>query len=210
MQIKQFSLGDVFTRCYVLSENNKALVIDPGAEAEKIYEYLKRNNLDLKFIINTHGHFDHIGANEFLKEKFGAQILIHTKAAEKLLFPEKNLSLNFLRKEITSPPADKLLEDGDLINFESLTLKVLYTPGHSRGGISIYIASEKILFSGDAIFSNGIGRTDLQDSDTNQLKDSVEKKLLSLDDDTEVYPGHGPSFNLKDFKENVYPKFFKV
>jgi glyoxylase-like metal-dependent hydrolase (beta-lactamase superfamily II) len=165
MQIKQFSLGDVFTRCYVLSENNKALVIDPGAEAEKIYEYLKKNNLDLKLIINTHGHFDHIGANEFLKEKSDAEILIHAKAADKLVSAEKNLSLKFLRKEITSPTADKLLEDGDLIDFESLTLKVLYTPGHSQGGISIYIDSEKVLFSGDAIFSNGIGRTDLLDSD---------------------------------------------
>lgn len=208
MQIKQFSLGDVFTRCYVLSENNKALVIDPGAEAEKIYDYLKENNLDLKLIINTHGHFDHIGANEFLKEKSGAKILIHTEAADKLLSPDKNLSLNFLRKGMTSPPADRLLEDGDQINFESLTLKVLYTPGHSLGGISIYIASEKVLFSGDAIFSSGVGRTDFQDSDTNKLKDSIEKKILSLDDDTEVYPGHGPRFNLKDFKENVYPKFF--
>ncbi len=208
MQIKTFSLGAVVTRCYLLSENNKALVIDPGAEAEKIYDYLKENNLDLKFIINTHGHFDHIGANGFLQEKSGAKILTHTKAADKLLSADKNLSMKFLRKEIISPPADKVLEDGDQINFESVILQVLYTPGHSQGGISIHIVSEKVIFSGDAIFSNGIGRTDLQDSDTNQLKNSIEKKLLSLDDDTEVYPGHGPQFLLKYFKENVYPNFF--
>lgn len=208
MQIKQFILGDVFTRCYVISENNKALVIDPGADAEKIYEYLEKNNLELKLIINTHGHFDHIGANKFLKEKSGAEILIHAKAADKLISAEKNLSLKFLRKEITSPTADKILEDGDLIDFESMTLKVLYTPGHSLGGISIYIDSEKALFSGDAIFSNGIGRTDLQDSNIDQLQNSIEKKLLPLDENVKVFPGHGPSFYLKDFKEKVFPKFF--
>ncbi len=208
MNIKHFSLGDVFTRCYIVSENGKAFIVDPGAEGEKIYNYLLENRLDLKFIINTHGHFDHIGANEFLKDKTGAKILAHQKAASKLISAEENLSQSFLRKSIKSPEADRLLEEGDRVMFDSLELQILYTPGHSRGGISIYIPSEKVLFSGDAIFANGVGRTDLSDSDKEELKDSIENKLLKLDDQVEVYPGHGPRFKLKNFKENVFPKFF--
>ena len=208
MNIKHFSLGDVFTRCYIVSENGKAFIVDPGAEGEKIYNYLLENKLDLKFIINTHGHFDHIGANEFLKDKTGAKILAHQEAASKLISAEENLSQSFLRKSINSPEADRLLEEGDRVMFDSLELQILYTPGHSRGGISIYIPSEKVLFSGDAIFANGVGRTDLSDSDKEQLKDSIENKLLKLDDQVEVYPGHGPRFKLKNFKENVFPKFF--
>jgi len=208
MEIKSFSLGDVFTRCYVVSKNNKAFIVDPGAEAEKIFSYLKNNDLKLEFIINTHGHFDHIGANEFLKNKTNAEIYIHDKAAEKLISAKKNLSLKFLRRKIISPPADRLLKDGDQIIFEDYTMQVLYTPGHSRGGISIYIPKENILFSGDAVFSNGVGRTDLADSSREKLHESIKEKLLVLTEDTKIFPGHGESFLLKDFKEDVYPKFF--
>jgi len=208
MNIKHFSLGDVFTRCYIVSENGKAFVVDPGAEGEKIYNYIQENNLELEFIINTHGHFDHIGANEFLKDKTGAKILAHRQAASKLTSADENLSHSFLRKNISSPQADRLLEDGDAVYFDSLELKIIYTPGHSKGGISIFIESENILFSGDAIFANGVGRTDLSDSNTEELKESIENKLLTLDGEIDVFPGHGPRFKLKNFKENVFPKFF--
>ncbi|MFP4021792.1 MAG: MBL fold metallo-hydrolase [Halanaerobium sp.] len=207
MELKEFTVGDLMSKCYILSENGKALIIDPGAEGEKLYNYLKNNDLELKYIINTHGHFDHIAANEYLKNKTDAEILAHPKADLKFKNSELNLSQIFNREKILSPASDNKLNDGDQINFESLKLEVLYTPGHSEDGISIYLESENALFSGDCIFANGIGRTDLKDSDFEVLKNSIENKLFKLPDECIFYAGHGPHSNLKRFKNEVWPSF---
>lgn len=206
MKIKHFSVGQFLTRCYIISENGSALIIDPGGDGEKLYQYLVDNQLNLKMIINTHAHFDHIGANEFLKKKTGAELYIHQNEADKLISADKNLSKFFISKGITSPSADRFLEDGDSINFESLEFEVIHTPGHSSGGIALYLAQEDIIFVGDTIFSNGIGRTDIDDSDFEVLKETIENRILSLPDQTEFCPGHGARGYIKDFKENVWPK----
>lgn len=207
MNIKSFTVGEIMSRCYLVSKNKKAFVIDPGDEGEKIYNYLEKNNLKLEFIINTHGHFDHLGANKFLKEKTDAKIYAHPKAEIKFKDPEKNLSQLFYNKKITSPLGDRYLKDEEIIDFEGVELKVIYTPGHSEDGISIFIKKDSILFSGDCIFATSIGRTDLADSNHALLKDSIENKLFCLDDQTRVYPGHGMDFDLLYFKENVWPQF---
>lgn len=205
MKLKEFTVGELMVKAYIISQAGKAVVIDPGAEGERLYNYLKDNNLELKYIINTHGHFDHIAANKFLKEKTGAEIIAHPKADLKFADPQLNLSSLFTSQEIIAPSLDRKVNDGEQIDFESLTLKVITTPGHSEDGISIYIPEEKILFSGDCIFANGIGRTDLQDSNYKEIKKSIEKKLFQLPDDCNFYPGHGPSSNLANFKNSVWP-----
>jgi len=207
MKLKKFTVGDLMSKSYIISKNGKAIIIDPGADGEKLYNYLQENNLVLKNIINTHGHFDHMAANEFLKDKTGAEILAHSKADLKFKDPELNLSQRLRRKKISSPSLDRALKEGEIINFENLKLRIIYTPGHSEDGISIYLEEEKALFSGDCIFASGVGRTDFSDSDFEVLTDSIEEKIFLLPDDTIFYPGHGPECKISSFKKGVWPAF---
>jgi len=207
MELKEFTVGELMVKSYLISENNKAIIIDPGAEGEKLYNYLNDNDLKLEYIINTHGHFDHIAANKFLKEKTGAEILAHPDADLKFKDSKLNLSQKFMHKNIYSAPLDRALAEQEEFYFEGLKLEIIYTPGHSQDGISIYLPEEKTIFSGDLIFANGVGRTDLGDSDSGQLKDSIENKLLKLPADCTFYPGHGPKGSLGDFKDRVWPSF---
>ena len=205
MKLKKFTVGEIMSKSYIVSNNGKAIVIDPGAEGEKLYKYLQENNLELKYIINTHGHFDHIAANEFLKNKTDAKIMAHPKADLKFKDPKLNLSQVLKRQKITSPSVDIALNDGDIIDFEGLKLRIIYTPGHSEDGISIYLESEKILFPGDCIFASGVGRTDFSDSDFEKLTNSIEEKLFLLPDNTTFYPGHGADNIISSFKNRVWP-----
>ncbi len=207
MELKKFTVGDLMSKSYIISENGKAIIIDPGADGEKLYNYLQKNNLKLKYIINTHGHFDHIAANKFLKDKTDAKILAHPKTDLKFKDPELNLSQSLKRERVISPALDRALNEGDIINFETLKLKVIYTPGHSEDGISIYLEEEKALFSGDCIFASGVGRTDFNDSNFEKLVNSLEEKLFLLPDDTIFYPGHGPESSISSFKKRVWPAF---
>jgi glyoxylase-like metal-dependent hydrolase (beta-lactamase superfamily II) len=207
MELKQFTVGDLMSKSYMISENGKAIIIDPGADGQKLYNYLQENNLELKNIINTHGHFDHMAANKFLKDKTGAEIIAHPKADLKFKDPELNLSQRLRRHEITSPSLDRALNEGEIINFENLKLRIIYTPGHSEDGISIYLESENALFSGDCIFASGVGRTDFSDSDFEKLTNSIEEKIFSLPDNTIFYPGHGPESTISSFKKGVWPSF---
>lgn len=205
MELKEFIVGELMVKSYVVSKNNKAFIIDPGAEGERLYNYLKDNNLELKYIINTHGHFDHIAANDFLKKKTGAEILAHPDADLKFKDSKLNLSQRFMNQNINSTALDRALADQEEIIFEGLKLEIIYTPGHSQDGISVYLPEEKIIFSGDCIFANGVGRTDLEDSDLAQLKNSIKNKLFELTDDCIFYPGHGPKSTLNVFKNRVWP-----
>ncbi|MGM0602363.1 MAG: MBL fold metallo-hydrolase [Bacillota bacterium] len=210
MNIKPMSLGNMFTKAYIISDSyNNAYIIDPGDEGEKIISFLEKENLNLKYIINTHGHFDHIGANGFLKQKTSAEIIIHKKDSKLLTDPSQNLSSYFYSyKKITSPPADKIIADGDILELGEYKFEVIHTPGHTAGGVSLYCAEENILFSGDTIFSNGIGRTDLPGADQESLISSIENRLLNLPHETAVYPGHGNSIKLKRFKKNIWPSIY--
>lgn len=118
-----------------------------------------------------------------------------------------NLSTILKREEITSPALDRALKDGDSINFEGLNLEIITTPGHSEDGISIYLKEKAMLFSGDCIFANGIGRTDLVDSNFQDLKNSIEEKIFKLPAEVEFFAGHGPVSNLENFKTRVWPSF---
>lgn len=194
-------VGELDTNCYIISdlENKVSVVIDPGDEGEVILGEIKAKGCTLKAIINTHGHMDHIGANTFLKEKTGADIYIHADDADMLTDAAKNLSI-YAGRSIVSPPADKLISDKDVLTFGNIKFKVIHTPGHSPGSISLRMGID--LFSGDTLFKKSIGRTDFINGDYTQIISSIKKKLLTLDGQTNVYPGHGEETTISYEKSN--------
>lgn len=204
MIVQMFTVGGFFTNCYVVScrQTNEAIIIDPGfndcLEAEKIFKFINENALTLKFIVNTHGHPDHTCGNGIAKEKFHAPILIHESDAYMLGTSGKGIA-EFFGFKNSSPQADRLLHDGDLVKFGRTTLKVIHTSGHSRGGISLL--GEKEVFTGDTLFSGSIGRIDFPESSERDMKLSL-KKLASLSDHLIVYPGHGPATTIGEEKSN--------
>ena len=205
MIIQSLVVGPIQANCFILGDEKtqEAVVIDPGDEAQRILAGLQKQALKLKYIINTHGHFDHVGANKALKEKTGAPILIHR--AEAPLLAQLSSSAAVWGMQVDdSPPADRLLEDGDKISFGEITLEVIHTPGHSLGGISLY--TPKDLFVGDTLFAGSIGRTDFPGGDYDQLISGVRTRLFVLGDDVKVYPGHGPATTIG--QERRYNPFF--
>src|SRR5665648_932347 len=193
MFLKRLVVGLLETNCYLISceKTKEAAVIDPGGEeaVDLILNILQKNNFNLKYIINTHGHIDHIIGNNLLKVKTEALLLIHRLDADMLIDGNKNIS-SFMGKETCSPYADKLLEEGDEISLGTLKLKFIHTPGHTPGGISLVV--NNIVFTGDTLFAGGIGRTDLPGGSYQDLQKSIKEKLLVLSDDKIIYPGHGP------------------
>jgi glyoxylase-like metal-dependent hydrolase (beta-lactamase superfamily II) len=153
---------------------------------------MDENNLQLKLIVNTHAHIDHIEANSDLKEKTSALLCIHSADADMLVNPQKNLSF-FIGSPVSSPASDRLLSDGDVLEFGTLRLRIIHTPGHSPG--SICLLDDERIFTGDLLFAGGIGRYDFPGSSYETLMDSLWK-VMELDDDLVVYPGHGPKTTI--------------
>ena len=195
MIIKEMAVGALMANCIILGceKTGEAAVIDPGDETERILLSLADSKLKLKYIINTHGHFDHVGGNKKMKEATGADILIHLLDAPMLSRLSSDATLFGFSAE-NSPPPDRTLEDNDTISFGEIRLKVIHTPGHSPGGISLYTDSK--LFVGDTLFAGSIGRSDLAGGDFNTLISSIKNRLFELDDDVNVFPGHGPNTTI--------------
>ncbi len=166
-----------------------AILIDPSAPSEELANRMKRLNLQLKLIINTHGHGDHIGGNSFFKERFNAPVAIHSLDAIMLTDNKRNLSA-YMDMPLDELKADQLLEDGYELSLGETIIKIIHTPGHTRGGICLYY--EKHLISGDTLFEQSIGRTDLPGGNYEAIISSIRHKLFTLPEDTIVYPGHGP------------------
>lgn len=204
MITQMFTVGKLFTNCYVVAcqETKETIIIDPGFdkanEAEKIVKFITENSLKLKFVVNTHGHPDHVCGNGIIKENFKTPILIHEKDAFMLGKLGKVLAKLF-GFNTTSPPANILLKDEDTIKFGKITLTVMHTPGHSPG--SICLTGENEVFTGDTLFAGSIGRTDLPQSSEKDMKNSLEK-LKCLPNHFMVYPGHGPTTTVREEKEN--------
>lgn len=197
MIIKKLEVGPIMANCFILGceSTKEAVVIDPGDDSDRILMELSKSELKVKYLINTHGHFDHVGANKRMKEVTGAQLAIHPE--DEPMFKELSHSASmFGLTAQNSPPADILLKHGDEISFGEINLKVIHTPGHSKGGICLYTKGH--LFSGDTLFAGSIGRTDLPGGDYDTLISSIKNNLLSLDDKTIVYTGHGPETTLGD------------
>lgn len=200
VQIKRIEVGIMGVNCFLIgcAETKEALILDPGEDPDWILEEVEKGGWQVRYIVNTHGHYDHIGGNKVLKVKTGAQILIHEKDAEALTEPQKNLSI-LTGRPLASPAADQTLQDGDLIEVgNTVKLKVIHTPGHTPGCISLYQDGE--LFTGDTLFSYGIGRTDFFGGSHEQIMNSINNKLLQYPDETRVYPGHNTLSTLGEIK----------
>jgi hydroxyacylglutathione hydrolase len=189
MIIRSMQVGPLGANCYIIGceETRHAAVIDPGGDADKILLALANDQLTLKAIINTHGHFDHVSANKALKKASGADLMIHPDDVPMLTHLAQGAAQWGMRSE-DSPAPDRLLNEGDTIKVGTLELKVFHTPGHTPGGISLY--TEKAVFVGDTLFAGSIGRTDFPGGDFNTLISSIHHKLFALPDDTTVYTGH--------------------
>ncbi len=196
MKVVRIPAGIYAANCYlVYSEDSKeGIVIDPGGDADDIIAQIKKLGLDIKYILLTHGHGDHIAGINGLKDYINVPVAIHKDDEYLLKNGDENLSSMMAMGTVESS-ADILLDDGDEISFGDLTARIIHTPGHTPGGISIKI--QNILFTGDTLFAGSVGRTDFPGGSSEKIIDSVKNKLLIYPDDTIVYPGHGPSSTIK-------------
>lgn len=186
-------LGPYSVNCYILSDNGQAVIIDPGFDPATIENLIRDRKIDVKEIIITHGHIDHIMGLPQIKKFTGAPVLIHQNDAVMLTDPKINLSA-FYASPFSTDTADGFLDEGDIINIGRFQLKVIHTPGHSPGSISLL--TEEVVFTGDTLFSGSIGGTDFPGADYQTLISSIKNKLLTLPDGTVVYPGHGPDTTI--------------
>ncbi len=200
MILTKLVVGPLQVNCFILSDDKtrEAVVIDPGDDASDILKIINDKGLKVKYIVNTHAHFDHVGANKAIKDATGAELLLHEADASSLAMTQHQ-SRAFGMESNPSPPADRLVKHGDTITAGEVSLKVLHTPGHSPGGICL--VEQGIVFTGDTLFAGSIGRPDLPGGDLMTLIRSIKTHLMVLPDETRVFSGHGPSSTIGNEKE---------
>lgn len=191
--IEVLVVAGLYTNCYIVADeqSRQGIVIDPGGSPKAILKRIEKLGLDIVLVVNTHGHFDHIGANEEIMEATRAPLAAHAEAVP--LYRVQGGAAFFGLRMPDTPLPSRLLRDGDEIRFGQESLVVLHTPGHTPGCISLWSEKHRVLFDGDVLFNAGIGRTDLPGGNYRQLMRSIYDKILTLPEDTRVYPGHGPS-----------------
>lgn len=184
MKIHKLVVGSLGTNCYIVSSRKgNAFVIDPGDEASKIKKFISKEKLNVRFVVNTHGHIDHIKSDSEL----GFPVYVHKEDADMVSDPQKNHMVSFFGSFKPVVP-ERLLVEGDILELDELKFEVIHTPGHTQGGICLF--GQGVLFSGDTLFKNGVGRTDLPESSYGLLERSL-RKISKLGSGTIVYPGHG-------------------
>jgi hydroxyacylglutathione hydrolase len=195
-------VGITQTNCYVVGceETQQGVVIDPGGHPKRILTTLEESGLTIRYVLNTHCHFDHMGANAEIVAATGAPLALH--AAELPMLQARGGASLFGVRVKESPLPDMELEDGQVLEVGSLRFQVLYTPGHSPGGLTFYLEEEGAAFDGDVLFQMGIGRHDLPGGDFKTLMHSIRKILLALPDETVLYPGHGPQTTVGQEKRS--------
>ena len=207
MKVAVFKLLLFEVNCYVVYDpvEKKAAIIDPGIvdnrEIESIDAFLKKNELEVVAVINTHLHIDHVIANSGLREKYNVPVMAHSgdkPLGDRLLHQARQFGLPF---KMENAGVTKYLDNGDVIKIGSGELKVIHVPGHSPGGIGLYDAKDGFLISGDSLFQGSIGRTDLPGGNMADLLTSIKRNFYTLPDETIVYPGHGPATTIGDEKK---------
>jgi hydroxyacylglutathione hydrolase len=188
MFLKQMQVGHMAVFAYIFGDpdSGEGVLIDPAADIDGIISAARKSNINIKYIINTHGHVDHISGNMEMKDKTGARIVIHEDDADMLISTPPAIFRMFGASQ--SPPADMTVKDGDHITVGNVSLKVLHTPGHSPGSMALYAPG--CLFTGDTLFVEAVGRTDLPGGSWEVMFRSIKDKLCTLPDETEVFPGH--------------------
>ncbi len=204
MILETICVGPLEVNCYILAKDkaSQAIIIDPGAEARKIRKVLDGHGLKPAFIVNTHGHYDHIGADD----EFGVPVYAHKEDVALLRDPRLNLSGLFSLPYRVKADI-KILKEGSILELDDFQLRVVHIPGHSPGGIALIMQkpAEKIAFTGDSLFRLNIGRSDLEGGNEDLLIRGIKEKLLTLPDDTVIYPGHGhPSTIGEEKRHNLY------
>ncbi len=208
MDIRAFQLGPVGTNCYIITKNYKSIIIDPGHNDTRLIDYIKKENLNIEKILLTHGHFDHITGVDMVREATNAKAFIHEKDAEMLTNANKNGSALMMGMNLTVKEADGFVYDNQKIDFEGSTIDVIYTPGHSKGGVCYKIDDENVIFCGDTLFYRSIGRTDLYGGSITELESSIRNRLYTLDKNYTLLSGHGEPTMLDD--EKKLNGFFRV
>ncbi|OEF96331.1 MBL fold metallo-hydrolase [Desulfuribacillus alkaliarsenatis] len=205
MIIHKFPIGPVEANCYIVAKekNSEGFIVDPGGlELNQIIQTIEEDNIKVTHILLTHGHFDHILGIDELRKHTGASVCIHEQDQNKLTEANDNLS-TYMGAGYSFKPAEKILQDGEVIEVGNMQVKVLHTPGHTPGGVCYYIDNR--LFSGDTLFAGSVGRTDFPGGSMRQLMTSIQEKLLELPKDTLVYPGHNEDTTIEhEMKHNPY------
>ena len=207
MDIRVFQLGPVGTNCFIVTNKEKSIIIDPGHNDPRLIDYIKREKLDVEKILLTHGHFDHIAAVDMVRNATGAEVYISETDAEMLSDPWKNGSAMMMGMEITVSKADHYVYDKERIDFEGSVIDVMFTPGHSKGGVCYRIEDAGVIFVGDTIFLRSIGRTDLYGGSIEELENSIRSRLYSLDKNYTLLSGHGDATDIDG--ERRFNSFFR-
>lgn len=211
MKINHYVVGMVQTNCYIIinEETKECFIIDPGASGKQLAEKIKKDNLAPVAVLLTHGHFDHAAAAEELAKEFNIKVYAHEAEEDTLRDPQKNVSWMVGAKE--SYEADEFLKDNQVINLAGFEIKVLHTPGHTEGGCCYYIAEEDVVFTGDTLFAQSVGRTDFPGGSMSQIVRSIQERLMTLNQpgkletDIMVYPGHNDPTTIETERmENPY------
>jgi len=202
INIYDIPVGVLRTNCYIIhkKDSKDAIIVDPGNLANHIIEFVEEKELNLKGIFITHGHFDHIGAVNALKEKYHLDTYVGEADKELISDLEKNCGSMFHRDCIVV--ADEILKDGQIVNIAGLEFKVINTPGHTKGSVCFYFEDEKVLLSGDTLFRDGMGRTDFPSGSAAEIIHSIKDRLFVLDDDVVVLTGHGERTTIGYEREN--------
>ena len=197
MVFESLVVGPLGVNCFILGcdKTGQGIIVDAGDDAGSIIAAAERSGLIISQVISTHGHFDHVGANRAVMEHFKARLLIHA-ADVPMLGRAADVARAYGMQGDNSPEPEQFLTDCMEISFGSCRLTVLHTPGHTPGGCCLYLAEEKIVITGDTLFADSIGRTDLPGGSHQQLLESIRTKLFTLPDDVTAYPGHGPETTI--------------
>jgi hydroxyacylglutathione hydrolase len=206
MILEALTVGPFQENCYVIGDGETGAIVDPGDEAARIALAVERTGLEIGQILVTHAHIDHVGAVGALADEYACPVLMHTEAEPMLQqLPTQAMMMGLRFAKV--PAVDRHIQDGEILEVGSLKLESLYTPGHAPGHLAFYVESEGLVLAGDTLFAGSVGRTDLFGGDMEVLVRSINERLLTLPDETRVYPGHGPRTTIGD--ERAYNPFLR-
>jgi hydroxyacylglutathione hydrolase len=206
MILETLTVGPFQENSYVIGDGASGAIVDPGDEAARIALAVEQTGLEIGQILVTHAHIDHVGAVAALADEYACPVLMHAEAEPMLQqLPTQAMMMGLRFGKV--PAVDRHIQDGEILEVGSLRLESLYTPGHAPGHLAFYVESEGLVLSGDALFAGSVGRTDLFGGDMEVLVRSINERLLTLPDETRVYPGHGPRTTIGD--ERAYNPFLR-